>query len=61
MLGMGDLSIFAAYVLCILAAIACVVYGIINWNKGADTEAREIEEEQEWEKAEKDISEKLDI
>ena len=61
MLGMGDFSIFAVYALCILSAVACVVYGIFNWNKGVDTESQELVEEAEWEKEEKDISEKLDI
>ncbi|MDD5016791.1 MAG: hypothetical protein PHO15_01675 [Eubacteriales bacterium] len=61
MLGLGDFSIFAVYVLCVLSAIACVVYGIFNWNKGADTERKEVDEEKEWEKTEKDISEKLEI
>ena len=39
MLGMGDFLIFLAYVLCIASALACIVYGIFNWNKGAETEA----------------------
>jgi len=58
MLGLGDFMIFLAFVLCILSALACVIYGIINWNKGAD-----IDEpiEKEWEKTERDIAEELDI
>lgn len=59
MLGMGDFAIFAVYVLCILAAIACVVYGIIFWNRGADKEEPEVEKQ--WEDTEKDITENLDI
>lgn len=59
MLGMGDFAIFAVYVLCILAAIACVVYGIICWNRGADKEEPEVEKQ--WEDTEKDITENLDI
>jgi|APSaa5957512622_1039677.scaffolds.fasta_scaffold135560_2 hypothetical protein len=57
-LGLGDFSIFAAYALCILSAIACVVYGIINWNKGADTESKA---DKKWDKTEQDMAEKLDI
>jgi hypothetical protein len=58
MLGMGDFMIFLAYALCILSALACVVYGIFNWNKGTD-----IDEpvEKEWEETERDIAEELDI
>ena len=59
MLGLGDFSIFAVYVLCILAALACVVYGIFNWNKGA--EINEPAVEKEWQETEKGISEELDI
>ena len=58
MLGMGDFSIFAAYSLCILSAVACVVYGVINWNKGADPDE---EENKEWTSTEKNIEENLDI
>jgi len=58
MLGLGDFSIFSAYVLCILSAIACVVYGAVNWNKGSDGVK---EKDKEWNKTEKDMAEKLDI
>ncbi len=37
MLGIEDKGVLAAYLLCISAAILCVVYGIINWNRGDDT------------------------
>ena len=60
MLGLGDFSIFAAFVLCILSAIACVVYGTANWNKG-DQSAKEKKLEEKWDKTEKDMAEKLDI
>ena len=59
MLGMGDFAIFAVYALCILAAIACVVYGIIFWNRGVDKEEPAVEKQ--WEETEKDITENLDI
>lgn len=60
LLGMGDFSIFAAYALCVLSALACVVYGIINWNKGGETED-DLKKDKEWEQKEKEISENLDI
>lgn len=59
MLGMGDFAIFAAYALCILSALACVVYGIFNWNKGADADEPAVEKE--WQETEQEISDKLDI
>lgn len=34
MLGIEDPLIWMAYLLCILSAILCVVYGAVNWNKG---------------------------
>lgn len=59
MLGMGDFAIFAAYGLCILSALICLVYGVIFWNRGADKEEPEVEKQ--WEDTEKDIVEDLDI
>jgi hypothetical protein len=59
MLGIKDPWILAAYVLCILSAILCVVYGIYNWNKGADISPEEISEELKWDKEESEINENL--
>ena len=59
MLGMGDFAIFAAYGLCVLSAVACIVYGVISWNKGADKDEPEVVKE--WQTTENDIVEKLDI
>ncbi|MCD4830850.1 MAG: hypothetical protein K8R02_03460 [Anaerohalosphaeraceae bacterium] len=36
MFGIEDKWVAAAYVLCILSTLLCVVYGIINWNKGGE-------------------------
>lgn len=58
MLGMGDFSIFAAYALCILSAIACVVYGIVNWNKGGEPDSEVAEK---WTATDKDVEKTLDI
>lgn len=52
MLGIPDNGILAAYLLCILSALACLVYGLVNWNKGGDVEIQQIEEEAQWEKGE---------
>jgi hypothetical protein len=38
MLGIKDVWILGAYLLSIASTLACVVYGIVNWNKdGQDT------------------------
>ncbi|MDI6643714.1 MAG: hypothetical protein QME14_01550 [Methanobacteriaceae archaeon] len=58
MLGINDPWIWGAYILCILSALLCVVYGIINWNKGAEHEEEEIMEEIEWHEKEKEMEEK---
>ena len=56
MLGIPDVSIWLAYVLCIASAILCVVYGIINWNKGGDEAS---EKDAAWEAEEEQIDNKL--
>jgi hypothetical protein len=44
-MGISDPSIWMAYLLCIIATIACVVYGAMNWNKGA---IDATEEDKKW-------------
>lgn len=34
MLGISDGWVFLAYILSILSAVICVIYGILTWNKG---------------------------
>jgi len=58
-LGIPDFWIWSAFLLCIGSALACVVYGAINWNKGTDNEDKQIEEEANWEVKEKEVVEKL--
>jgi len=38
-LGIPDVWIWLAYVLCIAATVLCIVYGLINWNKDDTQEA----------------------
>ena len=59
MFNLPDFSIVLAYLLCILSAVLCVVYGVINWNKGAGSEPDQISEELEWEKKEVEIDDTL--
>lgn len=57
MLGIDDPVIIAVYLLCILSTLLCVAYGAINWNKGAEAEAEEAEEELAWEAEEEEMEE----
>lgn len=59
MLGIKDPWILTAYLLCILSALACIIYGIRNWNKGAEHENEEISKKANWEKDETEIEETL--
>ena len=56
MLGIDDKYVAAAYLLCILSTILCVVYGILNWNRGQD-EAKP--EDLRWAREEKKVEEEL--
>ncbi len=49
LLGLSDVWIFLAYLSCILVTAICIIYGLVNWNKGAEKENKQIEEELEWE------------
>ncbi len=56
MFGIPDVGIWLAYLLCIASAVLCVVYGILNWNKGGD---EETETDAKWEAKEEEIDNKL--
>ncbi len=56
MLGIEDPYVWLAYVLCIASSALCVVYGVVNWNKGDE----EIgPEDVEWAAEEKELQEEL--
>jgi len=57
-LGINDPWVWGAYIGSILAMLLCVVYGIINWNKGGEDEEGEIREEMTWHKEEKNMEKK---
>lgn len=59
MLGIPDFWIWSVYILCIASTVICVVYGLINWDKGSNDESKQIEEEKEWEKSEEDLETNL--
>jgi len=56
MLGFSDGSIALVYSLCILSALLCVVYGVINWNRGMNAEIDQIKELAEWEKKDTELT-----
>jgi Na+-transporting methylmalonyl-CoA/oxaloacetate decarboxylase gamma subunit len=49
-LGIEDTAVGLAFVLSLLSAVACVVYGVVNWNKGAEPMKTE---DVDWAKEEK--------
>jgi len=57
-LGIDDPWIWGAYIGCILVTLLCVVYGILNWNKGGEDEEEQIKEEEKWHEKEKEMEEK---
>lgn len=58
MFGIPDPWIWGVYVLCILSAVLCVVYGALNWNKGKEVELPS-KEDKSWAREEDQISEQL--
>lgn len=61
MLGIDDPWIWGVYILCILSALLCLVYGIINWNREGELEAIEIKEEEAWEAKEEEMQKELGL
>jgi hypothetical protein len=59
MLGIPDPAIWAGYLLAILSLLACVVYGIVNWNKGNESDFLEEEQDIQWEKNDDSINEMI--
>ena len=58
MLGFKSFWVFLPFVLMILSTLLCVVYGIVNWNKGA-VQDFEVKEEKDWAKEESKIEKSL--
>lgn len=56
MLGIQDPWVSAAYLLCILSSLLCVVYGAVNWNKG---EHAPDAEDKHWAEEEDKLEEEL--
>ncbi|MCK9226994.1 MAG: hypothetical protein M0P30_04255 [Syntrophorhabdaceae bacterium] len=43
----------------ILSALFCVIYGILNWNRGSTEKEGDYREEIQWEREEIELIEKL--
>jgi len=56
LLGLEAPAIWLAYLLSIAAALLCVIYGILNWNKGAEGVSNEAKK---WVEEEKELEEEL--
>jgi hypothetical protein len=57
MLGIKDPWVAAPYILCILSAMLCVVWGILKWNKGDNEEPEE--EIRKWAEEEDRVEDEL--
>ena len=56
MLGIEDPYVWLAYVLCIASAVLCVVYGLINWNRGEEPAEQA---DAQWAEEEKKVEEEI--
>lgn len=56
MLGIEDKGVSAVYLLCIASSALCVVYGLINWNRGED---KPRSEDVQWAEQEKRVEDEL--
>ena len=58
MLGIADPSVVAAFVLCILSALFCLIWGIIKWNV-EDPDPEPTEEIKNWAEEEDRVEKEL--
>jgi hypothetical protein len=58
-LGIEDPSVAIAYILMFLAAVGCVVYGAVNWNRGGDPTPEEADSERQWMREEIELDEEV--
>lgn len=56
MLGIDDSYVLLAYLLCLLSALLCVIYGLVAWNRGEEAIS---EEDVRWAEEEKEVEEEL--
>ena len=56
MLGIEDKWVSLSYLLCLLSALLCVIYGALTWNKGVEEPGQE---DIKWAAEEKKVEEEL--
>ncbi len=59
-LGIPDVWVLLGFLLMIFTTIGAVVYGIIMWNRGGETDEDEEEEKRRWMEEELALEEKVD-
>ena len=55
-LGIDSFFVFSGYILCVVSAVLCVAYGLINWNKGNENISSE---DLQWADAEQQVEGEL--
>lgn len=58
MLGLEGVAVPLGFILTILSTILCIIYGVINWNRGYITE-EEMAQERIWKEEAKKVEETL--
>lgn len=58
MLGLDGFAVPLGFILTILSTILCIIYGIINWNKGYVTQ-EEMQQEEVWKQEDSKVKENL--
>jgi len=56
MLGIEDKYVAAVYLLCVASSLLCIVYGLVNWNRGSDEAETE---DVHWAQEDKKIEDEL--
>ena len=58
MLGIEGAWVSAAYALCLISTLICVVYGVFNWNRGGEEPVQP--EDVSWAQEEKEVEETIE-
>ena len=58
MLGLEGVAVPLGLILTLLSTVLCIVYGLLNWNRGHLSE-EEVARREDWEKEERAVEETL--
>lgn len=58
MLGLEGVAVPLGFILTILSTLLCIIYGLVNWNKGYVTE-EELRQEKDWKEVEAEVQSTL--